>query len=120
MENNKTLLASMSIVMIVVISVSVYLSSGTMAQDGHYDEFAQCLTERGAVMYGAEWCRYCKRQKEMFGSSFEFINYVECPEDQQICDQEGVKGYPTWIINGEVYRGLQDFSTLATATGCET
>tara|TARA_Y100000310_G_C20320107_1_gene640340 strand:+ start:277 stop:639 length:363 start_codon:yes stop_codon:yes gene_type:complete len=42
------------------------------------EQFAACLTENGATMYGAEWCGRCKTQKEMFGSAFEKVDYVEC------------------------------------------
>ena len=43
------------------------------------EQFATCLTENGATMYGAEWCGHCKAQKEMFGeAAFEKVDYVEC------------------------------------------
>jgi hypothetical protein len=33
-----------------------------------YVEFAQCLSDKGAVFYGAFWCTHCKSQKQMFGA----------------------------------------------------
>ena len=65
----------------------------------NYDEFAKCLTQKGAVMYGAEWCPHCKDQKAAFGDSFKYINYVECPDNTQLCIDKGIQGYPTWIIS---------------------
>src|SRR3989344_460132 len=35
---------------------------------GSYDDFAKCLTEKEAIMYGAiEWCKYTQEQAGMFG-----------------------------------------------------
>ena len=66
--------------------------------DKNYDSFAKCLTEKGAVMYGAVWCAHCKDQKKAFGDSFQYIKYVECTENTKLCLDDGVNGYPTWII----------------------
>ena len=86
-----------------------------------YDTFAQCLTNKGAVMYGAEWCSHCKAQKAAFGDSFKFINYVECPENTQLCIDKGVQGYPTWLIGTSTkLDGFDDktMQALSSATGC--
>ncbi|MFH1400946.1 MAG: hypothetical protein ABIH41_05485, partial [Nanoarchaeota archaeon] len=37
------------------------------------DDFARCLTQSGATMYGASWCPHCNDQKEMFGSSVHLV-----------------------------------------------
>lgn len=72
-------------------------------------------------MYGAYWCPHCTRQKEMFGSAFKDINYVECdPRGENprpnLCRDAGVKGYPTWEINGKQLVGVQSFEELAEAS----
>jgi hypothetical protein len=61
------------------------------------DSFAKCVTEKGFVLYGAESCSHCKAQKELFGESFQYIKYVECPDNIQFCLDKGINGYPTWI-----------------------
>ena len=83
------------------------------------DSFAQCLTDRGVVMYGAEWCPHCQTQKKMFGKSFKYINYVECPQDPKRCLAAGIEGYPTWVINGEKLIGEQDLEILSKKTNCQ-
>lgn len=99
------------------------------------DEFAQCLTEKDVVMYGAHWCPWCERQEQLFGfnkngplNSFEYIEYIECaegapsdwpyPVDKAKCGTEQITGYPTWKYNGETRSGLQELSSLASWTGC--
>ena len=82
------------------------------------DTLAQCLTERGAVMYGTEWCGYCQKQKEMFAESFQYIKFVDCDADKEVCTAAGVTGYPTWEIDGQTYPGLKSLEQLASLAGC--
>jgi len=82
------------------------------------DKFAKCLTENGATIYVSKYCGHCEHQKEMFGESFEYVNSVECTENQELCQQMGIEGVPTWIINGKSYTGVQSFETLSSLTGC--
>lgn len=90
-----------------------------------YDGFAQCLTEKGAKMYGAWWCPHCKNQKDLFGSAFEYVDYVECSPGtaktmSQTCKDAGVEGYPTWTFSdGTKASGEQSFESLSTKTACE-
>lgn len=65
----------------------------------NYDEFAKCLTQKGETMYGAAWCPHCIEQKAAFGTSFKYINYVECPDNTQLCIDKGIQGYPTWLLS---------------------
>ena len=84
---------------------------------------AEHLRQRGAKMYGAFWCPYCTRQKELFGrQAFSQITYIECdPRGQngrpELCRQAGVNGFPTWEINGQQYRGMQTLNQLADISG---
>jgi hypothetical protein len=85
---------------------------------------AKYLTKKGAKMYGAFWCGYCARQKELFGKqAFTKIKYIECDErgvkpQRNLCNQAGVNGYPTWKFpNGQTAGGLTSLSVLADASG---
>ena len=89
-----------------------------------YTPFAQCLTDQGAVMYGAWWCPHCKEQKETFGKAFKEVDYVECSDSNkhlnQVCKDAGISGFPTWKFSGgSTLEGPQDLSTLAEKTNCE-
>lgn len=86
---------------------------------GAYDEFAQCLTDKGAVMYGTKTCPYCAKQKQMFGDSFKYVNYVECTVETQKCIADGIESVPLWTFaDGERLEGLQQLETLAQKTSC--
>jgi len=91
---------------------------GEFVQDAQGDGLAQCLSEKGAVMYGTNWCGHCKNQKSMFGSSFEYVNFVNCDQDKAECSSNQVKGYPTWKINGQLYPGARELASLKQLSGC--
>lgn len=81
------------------------------------DNFAQCLTEKWAIMYGSVSCSHCQDQKAMFGDSFKKINYVECTQEPERCSK--LKGVPTWeFSDGTQLVWLQKFSVLAEKTTC--
>ena len=101
----------------VLIILTIF--EGCSKGPGKYDAFAQCLFEKEATMYGTEWCSHCKSQKKMFGKSFQYINYVDCDRNSNECLKNGIRGYPTWIIGGEHYRGEQSLQRLASLTDCK-
>ncbi|MFH1712004.1 MAG: hypothetical protein ABH846_02090 [Patescibacteria group bacterium] len=88
------------------------------------DEFAQCLTDNGAKMYGAYWCAHCKEQKEAFGNAWDKINYIECAANSAggqtaECAAAGIESYPTWTFaDGSRASGKQEMDFLAGKTGC--
>lgn len=90
-----------------------------------YDALAQCLTEKGVLMYGAYWCPHCQNQKKLFGNAFRYVDYQECatPGSPNVmidsCQAAGVEGYPTWKNgSGEIIAGEQTLQDLATFGGC--
>ena len=94
------------IVVLLLISASFYF----VFRPGKYNDFAKCLTQKGAIMYGEDWCQYTTGQKNMFGNSFKYVNYEV---------KTGLKLRPTWIINNKTYETVQSFEHLAFLTGCE-
>ena len=84
---------------------------------------AEKLAARNARMYGAYWCWHCSEQKETLGrEAFAKLGYIECAPDgvdaqSATCRAEGVKGYPTWQIDGKLYPGEKDLDELAELLG---
>jgi hypothetical protein len=87
------------------------------------DDFAKCLSAKNAVMYGASWCSHCQNEKKAFGSSWQYVHYVECAENPQVCLDAGVQGFPTWVLSGDQkFPGEQNrdgFKKLSEATSCQ-
>lgn len=111
-------LAARGILIFAIGISSWFLFSGKEA-GGAYDAFAQCLTESGMVMYGADWCPHCQAEKNAFGKSFRLVSYVECPQNPQLCLEKGIEGYPTWITSeGKKLVGEQGLQKLSLESGC--
>ncbi len=70
-------------------------------QQAQATALAEWLTSQDVKMYGAYWCPHCADQKEIFGSAFSKVNYIECSLPNRggqtaACQQAGITAYPTW------------------------
>ncbi|MGV8084852.1 MAG: protein disulfide isomerase family protein [Candidatus Bilamarchaeum sp.] len=114
----------MYLAILVILMVGLYFVYNSFVP-GKYDAFAKCLTEKGAKFYGASWCPHCKEQKEMFGNSMKYVNYIECatPDGSgqtRICSDANIKGYPTWeFVDGSKQSGKLTFEELSAKTNCK-
>ena len=111
-----------TIILVVGAFIGVW-SLGKLRGRHKVDQFAQCLSDKGTVMYGLYWCPHCEEQKEAFGSSFRNIHYVECgtPDhhEQPQCSAEGLKDFPTWrFADGDRIIGGVTLQQLAAKSGC--
>lgn len=80
---------------------------------------ANCLTERGFKIYGTENCPNCKLQKEQFGSSFAYINYIDCDLQPAVCQAANIRGYPVWENSaGQQFPGAKRLPDLARISNC--
>lgn len=108
---------------ILILFAAAYLA-GRYYQNHKYDSFAKCLASKQAKMYGLYWCPHCADQKAMFGSSFQYVPYVECaikgskdiaPE----CKVAGVKLFPSWQFGTDPPReGVLSLDDLSAKAGC--
>lgn len=111
-----------AIALVVVAVVLFYLSNYLTVTTGYgvsEEEsviLAQCLSDKGIVMYGLPTCPHCIAQKEMFGGGFKLINYVDCSKNTEMC--QGLEGVPAWKIQGKLYYGTQPLSFLKQLSGC--
>jgi len=116
-----------SLLMIAGIFILIILAGGNLdkptstpgVDNIQPDQLAQCLTARGWKMYGTSWCSNCKNQRELFGSSFAYINEIDCDLRATVCQQANIKGYPVWEgPDGRQYPGGKYFEELASLSGC--
>ncbi len=102
----------------------IFWLSGAKSGPGELDTFASCLTEKGAVFYGAFWCPHCANQKALFGKSISKINYVECSTADgkgqlAVCKDKGVTNYPTWFFaDNSTSTGELSLEFLSEKTSC--
>ena len=112
--------------MLMGIGLIVLLAGCTQSNvpPGKYTAFAQCLTDKGAVMYGAFWCQHCAKVKASFGDAFSKVNYVECdPKGENanpaLCIEKNIEAYATFIFaDGTRLVGEPSLQELSAKTGC--
>ena len=78
---------------------------------------AICIGEN-SVYYSQTGCPACLNQENMFGDNIKYINKIDCKLDMQKCIDAKISATPTWIIDGQLYRGVQTIEKLAELTGC--
>ena len=113
-------------VLVFAVSYSVHSPAPReSAQSGaslYQVNLARYLSKRGAIMYGSHTCSHCERQKELFGSAFGYVTYVECSRSgptpaPALCAAKKIKSYPTWEIGGEFYEGMRTLEQLGSISG---
>ena len=106
-------------VVIISLGIIVYTFYFRAQQPGQYDDFTNCLAEKGVVIYGNDFCQYTGKQLNWFGNSEKYLKYVKCINNKDLCDSKGVKKTPSWEINGTMYEGVQSFERLSELSGCK-
>lgn len=81
--------------------------------------FARCLTEKGAKFYMDSSYSNHDKQIMIFGSSFEYLDVIDCKEEEEKCMDAGILQVPTWTIKGNRLLGVQSLKKLAELSGCE-
>jgi hypothetical protein len=117
-------IAKIGIFIVIVAIVAGLFMFVHHQQSKRLNGFAQCLNAKGAKMYGAFWCPHCAEQKELFGSSFQYVNYVECGIKgsrgiAQVCTDADIKHFPTWVFSdGARVEGEHPLDFFSQETGC--
>jgi len=116
-RNKKIFNYSIAVVIVAAIVYGVYVAN--VKAVGEHDNLANCLTSKGVVMYGTEWCPHCQEQKRRFGESFKFITFINCDLQPAVCNASKVEGYPTWTFpRGDPVSGEQTLESLASRMDC--
>jgi uncharacterized membrane protein/glutaredoxin len=115
----KTAGAAVLIIIVLHLHYSGYIGKTAGPEDPWVRGLVEHLAKTDAKFYGASWCPHCTEQKELFGPSSSRVPYIECSPggprapQAQACNEAGIKSYPTWIINGQRYSGIQSLDSLA-------
>jgi uncharacterized membrane protein/glutaredoxin len=115
----KTAGAAVLIIIVLHLHYSGYIGKTAGPEDPWVRGLVEHLSKTDAKFYGASWCPHCTEQKELFGPSSSRVPYIECSPggprapQAQACNDAGIKSYPTWIINGQRYSGIQSLDSLS-------
>ena len=119
-----------TIIVGLILALGLMLVQFSGGPKDEYNEFAQCLTEKGYIEYGSATCASCAKQRAMFGEAYQFIEEVECDprnpgNEVDRCIAKKIKKTPTWFQEDEsqntLYEfdpGIQSLETLSEVSGC--
>lgn len=106
-------------IIILVFSLAAYILFKDNSSSEISENLAKCIGEH-SELYVQTGCLACVRQEELFGKEAKHLNKIDCflLENRQTCFEKNIEATPTWIINGEKYRGAQSIETLKALTNC--
>ncbi len=80
----------------------------------------ECLEYKNFVIYGADWCPYCRDVVDLFKNHEKVeLVYIECTEKKDFCKEKNITAYPTIRVNNQPYQGERSLEAFAKATGCQ-
>ena len=103
------------IVILAVVLLSIFILN--KSPNGSSEELAKCIGEN-SVLYGQLGCHACETQEEMFGENYQYLTVIDCFFAGDECIEKEIEGTPTWIIDGQKYKGVQSLEKLKELTGC--
>jgi hypothetical protein len=106
------------IIILIIITFSIYVTTGNKPEPVISEELARCIADSGAKAYTQTGCIHCENQKELFGDNWKYINEINLQTNYNEFRAAGITGTPAWIINGKTYEGFQGKENLKTITGC--
>lgn len=121
-KKTRKLLIALPIVLLIVVGLS-YTVDGNgdePSNEGDLGSFTECLNEENVVFYGLDSCPACITQKNMFGDYLDNVEYIECTEQPEECEEAGISSVPEWFIDGERQGpGVRSLEELSEMSGCE-
>jgi len=120
MKNN-SLITMVVILAVIILAIIIIISSGNPnsnpnGNNSSLEETAKCIGEK-ATLYVQLGCHACENQEKMFGEYVQYLIIIDCWYEKEKC--VGITATPTWVINGEQYKGVQSIEKLKELTGCE-
>ncbi|MBR9702255.1 hypothetical protein GOV13_05035 [Candidatus Pacearchaeota archaeon] len=104
---------TIAIIIGVLVLAYVILSDSPPETD---EEVAKCIGAK-STLYVQSGCHACEVQEKMFGDNYQHLNTIDCFYEREKCG--GIEYTPTWLIDGEKYRGVQSIDKLKELTGCQ-
>ncbi len=115
MKNMKTTILFTTVIAVMLMG-SIALAGCTQTPPSPQAlKVSQCLKDKQATIYWANWCPHCKDMKADLGSSFFEVKNLDCAANQANaaeCEKAGVTGYPLIKLgDGGEISGYPQYST---------
>lgn len=124
MDNKiKVLLSLLGVIVLIVallwVTGKITSITGKVVSDvDSGSDFYDCVGD-SAVLYIIDGCSWCTKQKEILGEHLDRINYINCTNEMQKCNDAEIRGFPTWVVGGVKYPGLKSLEGIQEITKCK-
>ena len=113
-QSTKTAIMVLAVVAIIAIIFLIYY----VKANGNSDEKTmKCIAEK-SVLYVSKTCGHCAAQKQILSEYINMFTIIDCQDNIEKCQDDGILYVPTWIISGEKYTGIKTIAELKELTGC--
>lgn len=123
-QKNKFKKFVITLIILIVLVIGLYLFADWFSKTTGYaignsknTKIAKCLSEKGVEFYGSGFCTECEEQKEMWMGAFQYISYIDCGKEKELCPN--IREIPAWYINKEIHYGSKSFDELQELAGCQ-
>lgn len=116
-KKNKNTIITIIIILAIALLVYYVKFKPNPTPSNVTEEVAKCIGEN-SIVYSQIGCHACEAQKELFGEYYNNTNEFVCNDNWEACTSAGIEATPTWLIKGQLYRGVQTIEELQEATGC--
>ena len=109
----------------IIITIGLYLISGVITRYTGYavseqviDDFAACLEQQDITLYiNTETPEEILKKNEII-NYLPYVKIMNCKRDKETCDEIGIIGFPTWLINNQIITGELTLQDLSEFSGC--
>ena len=123
MEARKKVITTFAVLVVLIMFLYFFASwfsktTGYGIKEDPDNEMAKCLTEKGTILYTADDCSECRRQKAFFGvDSYQYVSLVQCSKNPEKCSN--LRVLPAWYINSSFHYGAKTLTELRKLSGCD-
>ena len=125
MENNKRILLTLGIGLVIVILFFFITHAITrytgffVTEDKAESDFETCLKEKDITLYINTNDVANSLERVELSDHLKYIDIKNCLRDSDFCVENQVVSFPSWIINGRVINKDINLAELKEYSGCE-
>ena len=107
MKHKNTLLTATIILFVLAFAMFILIPNKVHASKNDVLQITS-----NTILYTQEGCHFCSVQEKKFGEYYELLNIIDCFENPEKCLQANITAFPSWIIRGEIYKGVFEINEL--------
>lgn len=116
---NKDLKIYLILIVIIILIILGIFYIKSFFKEAPQEKLIRCIAANSSL-YVYAGCSHCETQKQILKDYISYFKINDCLKSPEICQESGITAYPTWIIAGKSYEGVQSIKKLTELTGCQS